>query len=236
MILHRPLTREEQRRSQRYYLIYHVVNGVSYTCLGETILILFAVNIGCPDAVVAVLGSMIFFGFILLPLGKLMTARVGAAGSQANFWICRNIAALLVASAAPVMLTGHKVIASSLLVLGAFLFYGFRAAGVVMSQPLIGEITDHTEHGGFISRSWSWFYASGLVALVVITWLRWLDKSIWMLFGIIVAGTLFGFTSAGIFRRIDETGQIRELARKPVWGAIKQDLRTPVIRHQLITV
>ena len=98
MILHRPLTAEEQHRSQRNYIIYNAINGFSYACLGDAILILFAVNLKCPDAIIATLGCMVYFGYTLLPLGKLMTARVGASGSQANFWICRNMAALLVAS------------------------------------------------------------------------------------------------------------------------------------------
>ena len=101
MICNRPLTTAEMASSQRNYLLYNGVNGASYMCLGETVLILFAVKLHCSDTVVAILGGMIFFGFLLLPLGKIMTARVGAARSQADFWVMRNIAALVVAAAAP---------------------------------------------------------------------------------------------------------------------------------------
>ena len=99
MIYPGPLTRLQQERSQRNYNIFNVINGLSYMCLGETVLILFAVQLACPDYVVSTLGAMTFFGFLLLPLGKIATAHFGAARSQAVFWVARNLSALLVGSA-----------------------------------------------------------------------------------------------------------------------------------------
>ena len=142
MILNRLLNREEKVISQRNYNRYCAVNGMSYMCLGETVMILFAVRLECPDTVVAVLGAMLFFGFLMLPLGKWMTARVGAARSQSDFWVYRNIAALLVAGAAPMSVFGSRTAALAMIVTGAFIFYGLRAAGVVMSQPRVGEFCD----------------------------------------------------------------------------------------------
>lgn len=104
-----------------------------------------AVKLKCPDYIVAVLGAMIYFGFILLPLGKTATAKVGGAKSQTAFWVARNVAALIVASSAIWHHFGMGGVAISMIVLGSFLFYGFRAAGVVMSQPLIGDITTEEE-------------------------------------------------------------------------------------------
>ena len=91
MILNRQINDSEMRLSRRFYLIYNLINGFSYMCLGETVILLLAVNLGCSDTVVAILGSMLFWGFLLLPLGKMMTARCGAAASQANFWVLRNL-------------------------------------------------------------------------------------------------------------------------------------------------
>ena len=162
MICNRPLNPQEMASSQRNYLLYNGVNGASYMCLGETVLILFAVKLHSPDSVIAILGGMIFFGFLLLPLGKPMTARVGAAQTQADCWVMRNIAALIVAAAAPVSIFVSELLATVMIVLGAFLFYGFRAAGVVLSQPLVGEICEKKSIGGFVSKAWICFYSSGL--------------------------------------------------------------------------
>ena len=140
MILKHPLSPEEKKTSQINYNLFSAVNGASYMCLGETVIILFAVKLHAPNILIAVIGAMMYLGFLLLPLGVIRTGQVGAARSQADFWVCRNIAALLVAASAFLVLV-YPTLAMAVLLLGSFLFYGFRAAGVVMSQPLIGDIT-----------------------------------------------------------------------------------------------
>ena len=138
MILDHPLTAEDRAISQRNYLKYAFLNGFSYMCLAETIIILLAVQIQMPDILVTFLGAMMYIGFLLLPLGVRQTARLGAAQSQASFWVCRNVSALLVAVCA-IISQYSPVFAWILLLAASFLFYGFRAAGVVMSQPLVGK-------------------------------------------------------------------------------------------------
>jgi len=234
MILNRPLTPEEQAVSKLNYRCYNAVNGFSYMCLGETVLILFAVKLGCSDSIVAVLGAMLYFGYVLLPLGKLMTARVGAARSQADFWVMRNIAALLVGAAAPVALYVSIHAATAMLLLGAFLFYGFRAAGVVMSQPLVGEICEPKHQGTFIARSWLFFYTSGFIALLLITGLTKMNESVWMLFAIILLGTVCGIVASGFIRRIKESGEIRNYAARPILPEIRAALGNSAIRQQLV--
>ena len=234
MICNRPLTPQELKSSQKNYLLYNGVNGASYMCLGETVLILFAVKLHSPDYVIAILGGMIFFGFLLLPLGKAMTARVGAAQTQADCWVLRNIAALAVAAAAPVSLFVSETLATIMIVLGAFLFYGFRAAGVVLSQPLVGEICEKNSIGGFVSKAWICFYSSGLTALVLITLCLKINQSVWMLFAIIVAGTILGIYSSTFCRRICETGEIKENAKRPLLKEIMPLLKNKVLVRQII--
>ena len=234
MICNRPLTPQEMKESQRDYLLYNGINGASYMCLGETVLILFAVKLHSPDYVVAILGGMIFFGFLLLPLGKVMTAWGGAARTQADCWIYRNIAALVVAAAAPAAFYVSETIATCMLVLGAFLFYGFRAAGVVMSQPLVGEICEKQSVGGFLSKAWICFYSSGLTALIIISICMKLNQSVWMLFAIIIAGTVLGIYSSTFCRRIRETGEIKENAKRPLLKEIGPLLKNKVLMRQII--
>ncbi len=234
MICNRPLTAGEMKSSQRNYLLYNGVNGASYMCLGETVLILFAVKLHSPDYVIAILGGMIYFGFLLLPLGKIMTARGGAARTQADCWVYRNIAALIVAAAAPAAFYISETLATCLIVLGAFLFYGFRAAGVVMSQPLVGEICEKSAVGGFLSKAWIYFYSSGVTALIIISCCMKLSQSVWMLFAIIIAGTLLGIYSSTFCRRICETGEIMENAKRPLLKEIVPLLKNKVLSRQII--
>jgi len=234
MILNRPLNAAEQKRSQHNYLLFTFVNGFSYMCLGETVLILFAVRLNCSDTVVAILGGMIYFGFLLLPMGKWMTARAGAVRSQSDFWVMRNIAALIVAAAAPVSFWLGRTAAAAFLLAGSFLFYGFRAAGVVMSRTLVGEICPKTNQGSFLAREWTFFYSSGVIALLLISGILKFHASAWSCFGIILVGAVCGVTSAGIFRKIDETGDIRTSAQCPISQSIRTVFHNKVVIRQLL--
>ena len=234
MICNRQLTTKEQLSSQKSYYIFNISNGASYMCLGETVLILFALQLKCSDTIIAILGAMIYFGYILLPLGKVMTAKTGAVRSQADFWVMRNVAALLVALAAPISLYITPSIGTIFIVLGAFLFYGFRAAGVVMITPLLGEICSKNQIGKLIANSWALFYASGVTALVIITLVLKFATGVWVLFSVIVTGTTLGIISAQIFRRIHETGEIKKNAQQPLIPWIKPLLKDKYIRSQIL--
>ena len=84
MLCREPLTPAQMRRSQKNYILYSAVNGVSYMCLGEAVIVLLAVRLNMPDWCVSVIGSLLYFGYLMMPLGKWMTSRVGAARTQAN--------------------------------------------------------------------------------------------------------------------------------------------------------
>ena len=232
MIYDRPLTDEQRRVSQLNYNLFNIVNGASYMCLGETVIILFAVKLHAPNVIVAVIGSMLFLVFLLLPLGVVRTAQVGAARSQADFWVCRNVAALLVAVSA-LILPLSQCLAWGLLLLGSFLFYGFRAAGVVMSQPLIGDITNNMDRARLIARSTGLFYVSGLVAMVTISLILGHYDSLWVLVGIIVAGACCGVTASTFVRKIDETSAIRRSAQAPLFPQLKTAFFDSTLRRQI---
>lgn len=215
MIFDRPLAAEERRVSVRRLALHNLVNGVSFVCVGETMMVLIAVHLGCPDAVSAAIGTMLYVGFAALPLGRVAAARLGAARSAGGFWVLRNLLALVVVAAG---LWGprHPALTAATVLLGAFGFYACRAAGVVLNGPLVGDCTAEEERGAILGRLAALFYVgmcSGLVGVLLA--LRASDS-----FGTIVAivctGSAFGVWSAWFLGRVHETSALRDGARKPV--------------------
>jgi len=234
MIVDGPLSEARQRASRRNFNTFNFINGFSYMCLGEMVIILLAIRLDFPNAVIGALGAMLYFGYFLLPLGKFLTARLGAARSQAAFWVMRNCAALLVAASAVFAIWVNRPLAMAALLCGAFFFYGFRAAGVVMAQPLYGEITDDRNRAAFLAASAGLFYCSCLVALAAISLvLRW-SAELWVLPCIIVVGATFGFTSSRYLVKVDETTKIRDSARRPIRGDLRRALGDQTLRRQIL--
>ena len=234
MIYDRPLTAAQKKKSQRNYCYFNTINGISYMCLGETILILLAVKMNVSDPVISALGAMLYFGYLLLPLGKITAARFGGARSQSIFWVCRNIAALMVASSAAASCFGYQKTALVLLLTGAFLYYGFRAAGVVMSQPLVGDISDENGSGKLLAVSNGIFFFTRMVTLIVITLVTNKCDSLRTLIAIIIFGAFCGIASSKFLNNIDETSSLRNSARQPLKPEIKWSLKDSGMRKQLL--
>jgi Na+/melibiose symporter-like transporter len=105
---------------------------------------------------------------------------------------------------------------------------------VVLSQPLVGEICEKKSIGGFVSKAWIFFYSSGLTALVLISICLKLNQSVWMLFAIIIAGTVLGIYSSTFCRKIVETGEIRENAKRPLFKELLPLFKNKVLIRQII--
>lgn len=224
MVIGRQLTAQERRRSQRLYCAFNFGNGLSYVCLAESVLVLFAAQLGAPNAVVALLGAMQFAGYAMLPLGIRRTAQRGAAVCQADFWVARNVAALLTAAAGAVWLVSPAASWATLLV-GSFLFYGFRAAGCVLFTPLLGDVSTEEEAPAVIGDTTAFFNISGVAALAVITAVtrRWHGRE--ALAAIIVVGAALGMASSFFLRGMKETGAVRDAARAPFRGTVSAAFR-----------
>ena len=232
MIFEFPLTEEQRKTSQLNYCRYCMINGASYMCLGETVVVLFATKLEASNTVIAVIGAMLFLGYLMLPLGVLRTRQVGAAQTQADFWVCRNCAAVMVASSALIALYS-KHLAVGWLLLNCFLFYGCRAAGLVMAQPLIGDITTNDDRAKLLGDSNARFYIAAVCSLVTVSVILHYNDSISVLSCIIVAGAFLGVTSSVFIRKIHETSSLRESARQPQLPLLRVAIHDSCIRKQI---
>ncbi len=225
MIIPGMLSLSQQEAGRRNYNKFNFVNGLSYICLGETIIILFAIRLGCPDYCIAILGSMMFFSNFCMPLGKLMMARYGAVRTISLCWLMRNISILVVAAAPLFTWLGMPLGATLTIIGGVFAFYACRSIGIIGMQPVMGEITTTENRGKFTSRTSGFFYMANLIMLVVIMVVMSWSRDIWVFIASIVTGAVLGFISTWFVSRIDETEAIRVSAGKPVLADMLLTLR-----------
>lgn len=232
MILHRPLTPEERKVSQRYYNKFSFVNGASYMCLGESIILLLANSLKLPNEGAAILGAMVYLGYLLMPLGVLRTAKVGAAACQADFWVARNISALIIASSAFVY-PYSQYLSWSFIILGSLMFYGCRAAGCVLSTPLVGDITVDDETPILINKNAGLFNISGgiMIILISLALFKFKNHGIWPLVVIIVTGAVIGIISSTITRKIQESGDVQKAAKQKFFSGLIEAFKNKDIRR-----
>ena len=221
MIFDRPLTADERRVSIRRLAYFHLINGGSYVCVGETMMVLVAVRLGCPDAVTASIGTMQYVGFAMLPLGRLAAAHIGAARADGGFWALRNAFAMVVV-AAGLWGARHPVLTAVTVLAGALGFYGCRAAGVVLHGPIVGDVTEDEERGSILGRLGARFYAGMCVGLVGVLWVLGRSDSFGALAAVVIAGSVLGVWASWFLSRVHETSALREGARKPVLDDLRE--------------
>ena len=221
----------ERRASLRRLALYNFTNGLSFAGVGETVMVLVAVRLGCPDAVSAVFGGTLFYaGFAAMPLGRLAAARWGAARAGGAFWALRNFFALLVPAAA---LWGAERpgLVSATVLLGAAGFYACRSAGVVLYGPLVGESAGPEERAGALGRLGALFNAGFTLGFPAVLLALRGGESIGRLTAIVAAGAALGVWSASLLFRAHETTALREGARKPIRADLRALLANRVYRR-----
>lgn len=233
MIVKGALSPSQMEAGRRNYNIFNLINGFSYICLGEMVIILFAIRMGSPDFCIAILGSFIFLSNFCMPLGKMFMARTGAAKTISVCWILRNVSALLVATA-PLLALLHPAAGIGVIMLGAFGFYACRSTGVVGTQPLMGELTTPENRGKFTSGNYRLFNIAGIIMLSLIIALMNVSRDTWVFEAIIVTGAIFGFISAWFIGRVDETEALRISAAKPIMDDVKTTLKSPMRLKQIM--
>ena len=234
------LTDSQMKKSQRLFIAYNLFNGLGFLCVGGTVMTLLINRLGFPDYVFTIYAALFNIGCIWLPLGKIATQKWGAARTQSNFWFLRNFASLLMGSCAVCVVFGYPTIGVVLFFTGAFVFYGCRAAGGVMTTALVGNITTPDGRGkllAFASMANNIVAAVGNISLTVA--LFYVDKlsnnhAIMALYGIIIFGSLCGMFSALCLRNIDESDALKKAAQKPLIADAWVCLKSSAFRRMAI--
>ncbi|OGV47983.1 MAG: hypothetical protein A2017_02925 [Lentisphaerae bacterium GWF2_44_16] len=233
MIVKGKLTLSQQVAGRNRFLFFSLINGVSFTCLADNILILYSLKSGCPDYVVAILASFNFWCNVFMLFGKFLTARYGAAGAFGISWILRNLSALLTASAPLFTMYISNRAGIYALVIGIFGFFSFKSSGTVAYSPLVGEITSPGNRGKFSSRISQFANFACMITMCLIILVMHFTQSLSTYQWIIFTGAISGFISTFFVFRIDETEMPRISACKSIKETFLTTLRVPKYRKML---
>lgn len=216
----------ERARGQKLYMTFSVFNSLSYICLADSLFILFALKMGCPDYVVALFGAFMYLGNVAMFLARRLIARIGAGKTIFVFWVCRNLAGLLAASA-PFFNRFFPVGGVLVLVFSSFVFYICRSGGVLGMQPLVGEITFPDKRGKFVSGVYMAYNVTAVLGFAGLIYLFREESTIGLFQGILVTGAMLGLTSTIFIFRVKETETPKNSARSPIkneWNKILGNL------------
>jgi MFS family permease len=221
MIIQGKLSFAQQAAGRKYWHIFNILNAMSFVCVADSVLYLFALEIGCPQYLIPVIASFMYIGFLAMPLGKVLSARIGAGYTITFFWTLRSFFALI-SAISPFIISWFGVKAGiTTLLIGSLGFFASRSAGVVAINPILGEITLPEQRGKFTALIFRNFNIVALLGLVIIS-LAMREYASQQTFQIIIScGVIAGLVSAFVSSKIKETTLPKESAQAPIWDSLK---------------
>ena len=201
-----------------------------FVCVADSVLYLFALEIGCPQYIIPIIASFMYIGFLAMPLGKLLVSRTGAVTSITVFWTLRSIFAMLsVTSPFVAEYFGTKA-GIAVILISTLGFFASRSAGIVPMNPLLGEITLPEQRGKFTALIFRDFNIFSLIGLVIISLVmnKYASQQTFQI--IISCGVAAGLASAFTVSRITETNVTKESAKAPILGSFKAALENNIGR------
>jgi len=234
MIFNDKISNKDRRQGQRLYGVFSICNAVSYICLADSIFILFALKMGCPDYVVAILTSFMYLGNLSMFLSRKLIGRFGAARTISIFWLTRNMAGMLTASAPYLALHVSHSAGIASLIFGALIFYFSRSGGVLAIQPIIGEITFPEKRGQFVSNIYLIYNITAVIAFSILIYLFKEESNIGLFQKILLFGASIGLISIGFIWNIKETSTPMISARLPIKNEFSKIMSNSTYRKLLL--
>ena len=230
------LTPSQKTQGQSRYKRYVLFNSFSVTCLMSNVLILYAIRNNMSDFAVACVASFLYLAMPFILLGKRLVSRWGAARSWGLCWALRYVAALFMILAPVVANIDPAWAQGAVILIGSFLFFGFRAMGMIAHVPMLGEISSSNDHGRFISGNWLRFNIIHLASMIAVILIirRWDNLQTYQY--IILVGTLFGFIASYELTRLPESRIPRDSAHVPILGSLKTIWNTPSYSRLIIAL
>ena len=230
MIVKDKLSLAQQATGRKYWHIFNVLNALSFVCIADNVLYLFALDIGCPQYIIPVIASFMYLGFLAMPLGKIVSARIGVGYTIAAFWVLRSFFAF-VSVLSPFVIGWFGIEAGVItLLVGVLGLFMSRSAGIVAINPILGEITLPEQRGKFTALIFRNFNIVALIGLVLIS-LAVKEYASQRTFQIIITfGVVTGMISALIVSKIKETTLPKESSKSPIWGTLKTVFKSSIGR------
>ncbi len=229
------LTEEQRRRGQARYAAFSIGNGISFACLADSIVILYALKIGVTPWVVAATSSFIFLTLPFMLLGRRLTRRNGAARTIFHAWVSRNIFILGLLFVPWLAATVSIEAATLLLVTSVFGFWSSRSVGMVAMFPIIGAITTTEDSGRFNSRIFACFHCAFLLTtLLIIGLFHATGAPIWTFQAMICVGCVIGITGGFFASQIPETDVSTRSASYPLRLHAAMLVRSQNLRHIMV--
>ncbi|MEK7730040.1 MAG: MFS transporter [candidate division KSB1 bacterium] len=225
----------KQERGQHLLHLSQIFNALAYACLADHVLTLYALKLGAGALYVGFLSSLVHLTMFLGVLGKRIAEKRGPVYVYGISWMLRYLFAGLMALAPFAAVRFGVQAGLAVLLMGALLFFSFRAIGNNANTLIVARIAAPYQRGHLVATQFTIFYIGSVLILLAFGLLLGRSAPLWRFQAFIVFGVLMGAISGFIALRIPEI--VEPKAQKPVTLRQMYTLfaHTPALRNFLFS-
>ncbi|MCL2519464.1 MAG: MFS transporter [Spirochaetaceae bacterium] len=218
------LSASAMKQGRKFFNLYQVITCFSFPLVNGTIITLYAIRIGASASLIGILSSFNFIAFLIVPLGKMLQERIGAAKALAWGQVLRYVAISPLLFLPIFYGVGNLELAYLILIIAIFGFNFFRGISLIGLNPVIDSLVPGKQLSRYLMvLAMLNFIFTPLALILLVVGLHVFNASILSYNLFIILGIATGFWSAYYLfkvpssqRQVEKTSLLQSF--KTAWG------------------
>ncbi len=211
----------ELGRARGLFVLFAVLNVVSFTLLSGNIITLYVLRVGAGNFLVGLLSSFMYSAYLFLFVGRKVAAKWGVVPLMGRFWAIRYLLMLPILASPFFASRGYVELAYALIIFSVLGFNVARGIAIAAYNPVLGEIAAEKDRGAFIARIQAIQQSITLALAVAMALVLGRSAPLYVYSLFILVGISTGLIAASIVFRFPEPVQTERSRERNMFQGFK---------------
>jgi predicted MFS family arabinose efflux permease len=194
----------ELGRARGLFVLFAVLNVISFTLLSGNIITLYVLRVGAGNFLVGLLSSFMYSAYLFLFIGRRIAVKWGLVPLMARFWTIRYLLMLPILGSPFFAARSYLQLAYALIIFSVLGFNAARGIAIAAYNPVLGEIAAEKDRGSFIARIQAIQHSITLALAVAMAFVLGRSAPLYVYSLFILVGIGAGLIAASIVSRFPE--------------------------------
>jgi MFS family permease len=200
-------------RARGLFVLFAVLNVMSFTLLSGNIITLYALRLGAGNLLVGLLSSFMYLAYVFLFVGRRIAPKWGMIRLMGRFWMLRYLLMLPIIASPFFVTGGYTGLAYTVIIFSVLGFNTARGVAIAAYNPIIGEIAAEKDRGAFLSRVQAIQHSVALALAVAMALFLGRNAPLYIYSLFILTGVVTGLIAASTIFRFPEPVQSEQPRR-----------------------
>lgn len=215
---------QQQAVGRKWWIGFSFINTFGFQFLAGNVILLFVIRLGASNTLVGLVSSFYNLSYFIMPLGKILSGRLGLVRSFASAWFVRYFTFLPVVIAPlvalPATASAYKG-ALWMVLIGYFFFQMVRGMGMASLSPVLTEVSQGPDRGRFLSKARIVTDSAILLGSLAVALFLGEDAPIIRYFISFVLGFSMGFLAVYTLANIPEISRPNNHVDQGLWQSVR---------------